>query len=417
MNVCYCLYSSAHTMTGVHAWLTRIVPALRARGVEASLFAVRLCSGRSAVLDGMRAQGVPVREVKIGPAADLTRTLLDHVRANGIGAVVTGDVLPALYASRWLIPAGIPTIGVLHNDDAVYRAIVRAFIAGPPAYRASAVVCVSRVLEDEVRRHPHLPEVVRIPYGAPIPDSIALEPRSTLRLLYAGRLEEPQKRSIDLARAFCKAACEVPGVEGWIIGNGPSTEAVGRIIAAQGHGKVQYLGRKSYDEVQPLMARAHVISLLSEYEGLPVSLMEAMACGLVPVCTAVRSGIPELVEHGATGLLVDDRDAGFVAAVRRLKTEPGLWRRLSLAARDKVATEYALHRSVDRWLDLFATLTGVGRPNTRWKLPRSLDLPDVPEELARLDRPPTPPLGWIRGKATSFFGRTGIRKPSPSSAT
>ncbi|WP_371821102.1 glycosyltransferase [Chloracidobacterium sp. D] len=43
--------------------------------------------------------------------------------------------------------------------------------------------------------------------------------------------------------------------------------------------------------------------LLSDYEGLPIALMEAMATGLVPICTAMRSGIGQLVVDGVTGCM------------------------------------------------------------------------------------------------------------------
>ena len=53
--------------------------------------------------------------------------------------------------------------------------------------------------------------------------------------------------------------------------------------------------------------------------GLPIALIEAMACGVVPICLQTRSGF---VEHGVTGLLVRDRGKDFIAAVQRLRQEP-----------------------------------------------------------------------------------------------
>jgi colanic acid/amylovoran biosynthesis glycosyltransferase len=86
--------------------------------------------------------------------------------------------------------------------------------------------------------------------------------------------------------------------------------------------------------------------------------MEAMAAGLVPVCLNIRSGVPELVEHNITGLLVNDRSDGFLDAVRLLRSETGLWERLSKAARTKIESEYSYQKTADRWIELFTELLG-----------------------------------------------------------
>ena len=99
-------------------------------------------------------------------------------------------------------------------------------------------------------------------------------------------------------------------------------------------------------------SEAHVLVLLSDFEGLPIALMEGMACGLVPVCFKMRSGIPELVEDGVTGLLVSDRGDEFVRAIARLHNDRNLWERLSLSARSRIAADYSLNACAEKWMDL-----------------------------------------------------------------
>jgi colanic acid/amylovoran biosynthesis glycosyltransferase len=88
------------------------------------------------------------------------------------------------------------------------------------------------------------------------------------------------------------------------------------------------------------LALPSVTAADGDQEGIPVTLMEAMACGL-PVVSTYHSGIPELVTDGETGLLVPERDvAALAGAIERLMTEEGLARRLADRARRFVAAEF-----------------------------------------------------------------------------
>jgi glycosyltransferase involved in cell wall biosynthesis len=89
-------------------------------------------------------------------------------------------------------------------------------------------------------------------------------------------------------------------------------------------------------------------------EGIPVVLMEAMACGL-PVVASRLSGIPELVEDGVSGLLVEPGDVeGLAAAITRLAGDRALRERLGRAARARVVESFNIEKSVCRLEDLFA---------------------------------------------------------------
>jgi glycosyltransferase involved in cell wall biosynthesis len=82
--------------------------------------------------------------------------------------------------------------------------------------------------------------------------------------------------------------------------------------------------------------------------------MEAMASG-VPVVASRISGIPELVEHGVSGLLVPPRDAQSLAsALARLQGDPSLRKRLALSGRAKVEAEFDLRKSATELVGQFA---------------------------------------------------------------
>ncbi|MEW5773295.1 MAG: glycosyltransferase [Thermodesulfobacteriota bacterium] len=132
-----------------------------------------------------------------------------------------------------------------------------------------------------------------------------------------------------------------------LAGDGPLREEVAARIAAAGLSReVRILGPLPRPEVAELLRRSHAAVLASvvgrrgDHDGIPVFLMEAMACGL-PVASTRLSGIPELVEHGVSGLLVPPGDApALAAALESLAADPELRRRMGREGRRKVEAEY-----------------------------------------------------------------------------
>jgi colanic acid/amylovoran biosynthesis glycosyltransferase len=68
---------------------------------------------------------------------------------------------------------------------------------------------------------------------------------------------------------------------------------------------IQFLGRVCAEQVQPLRQCSQSILLMSDFEGLPLALLEAIAIEVVPVVRVIESGIPDLVHHERTGMLVE----------------------------------------------------------------------------------------------------------------
>lgn len=121
---------------------------------------------------------------------------------------------------------------------------------------------------------------------------------------------------------------------------------------------VLLLGRQPREQVSALMASADAMVLPSvvtpsgKMEGIPVALMEALACELPAVATAI-SGVPELIRDDETGLLVPERDsAALAAALLRLHADPALGERLGRAGRALVEREFSLRANAARLYDL-----------------------------------------------------------------
>jgi glycosyltransferase involved in cell wall biosynthesis len=117
--------------------------------------------------------------------------------------------------------------------------------------------------------------------------------------------------------------------------------------------RVRFVGAVGHDQIVSYYQDADVFCMTSFGEGLPVVLMEALACE-VPVVTPWLSGIPELVEHGVTGLLVPPARADLLAdALERLACEPELRRRLGRTGRERVAQHFESGRCARHIVDTF----------------------------------------------------------------
>ncbi len=101
---------------------------------------------------------------------------------------------------------------------------------------------------------------------------------------------------------------------------------------------------------------ADLFLLPSQSEGLPLSILEAMAMG-VPVIATPVGGIPEIINDGEQGLLVPPRDAAAVAAaLRRLAADKPLRAALGQGGRDRIAAKFSLHGMITQYQDLYQRL-------------------------------------------------------------
>lgn len=226
-----------------------------------------------------------------------------------------------------------------------------------------------------------------LPYGAPIPEKMSvLNTNDNLKLVYAGRMMEQQKRISEVTRALCRVAKEIPGTECVLYGSGKDLKKVQEIISTAGIGlAVHYGGSLETQEVQAHFIQNHIFVLLSDYEGLPISLMEAMAAGLVPVCLHSRSGMGELITNNQTGFLVNNRGNDFVNVIRKLKSDYGLWHTISAAARKKIVEEYSEEACNKRWLQFFENVSVAKKNDQPITIPAMAELRSLyyPTEFQR----------------------------------
>ncbi len=158
------------------------------------------------------------------------------------------------------------------------------------------------------------------------------------RLVQACRLIE--KKGLDLTLdVFAKFAQAHPGAHLTIAGEGPLLEDLKSQAAALGVAdRVEFAGFLSPDALRDLYHQSHVfihpsrLTADQNQEGVPNSMLEAMATGLLVLAT-LHGGIPEAVKDGLTGYLVPENDGdALLARLNELTADTSLWKQMGAAA-------------------------------------------------------------------------------------
>jgi glycosyltransferase involved in cell wall biosynthesis len=173
----------------------------------------------------------------------------------------------------------------------------------------------------------------------------------------------PIKRHGDLVEALALLRGRGMKVRCLFVGDGPTRQAVESLAATRRlDGIVEFLGRCEPEEVKALLAQADIFVLPSLWEGLPGSVMEAMASGLPVVGTNVN-GTNELVIDGETGFLAPPRTPKALAErLAWLVRDPQLRLEMGRRGRKRIAEEFTLDAMVKRTEDFYRSIVEARRP-------------------------------------------------------
>jgi colanic acid/amylovoran biosynthesis glycosyltransferase len=276
--------------------------------------------------------------------AEMERAGIDHAHAHFATAAAR------LANLAWRM--GGPSYSVTVHAKDIYHREVRLDHLRDKLASARFVATVSRANRDYLEPLLEMNGRLRV-----VPNSVDLRrlgpARSTpaepgLVLSVARLIEKKGLADLVAACGLLRLRGESPRLE--IVGDGPLRGQLEDAAARLGIDAC-FRGALPQEQVLELMRRAAVFCLPcvvaadGDRDGLPTSVLEAMALG-VPVVTTGVNGLAEAVLHERTGLLVPDRDpAALAASIERLLSDPELAARLSAEGRRHVERSYSLERS------------------------------------------------------------------------
>lgn len=172
------------------------------------------------------------------------------------------------------------------------------------------------------------------------------------QLLYVGNLV-PGKGVHFLLKALPNVVREYPDVELTIVGDGPQRLQLMRLADKLGlTSRVVFLGRLPHDEIPSIMHMSDLFVLPSLSEATPRVVMEAMAMELPVVATRV-GGIPEIIEDGRTGVVVEPANPQQLAeAICRVLGDPVWAKEAGQLGRQRVLENYTLEQHIKRMVAL-----------------------------------------------------------------
>jgi glycosyltransferase involved in cell wall biosynthesis len=325
------------------------------------------------LLDPVRAEGFRVKPVpmvrRVSPVAQARALggmvrLLREERPDLVHAHMPISGLIARTAARL---AGVPRVaytchGYLFNQPGSWprRAVSWALEWGA-ARLTETYLTVSAEEAEDARRLGISRQAVAVGNGR---DPARFCPDPEMRARLRAELGVPEHRVVVVAVSrlvrikgypeLVAAMREVPDADLWVVGErlasdrGEDMEAV---FAASGLGpRLRLLGYRA--DIPAVLAAADIFALPSHFEGLPMSVIEAMLAGLPVVATDIR-GPREQVVDGATGLLVPRGEVAALArALCHLAERPDLRARMGAAGRMRALDRYDERKVVERTLDL-----------------------------------------------------------------
>lgn len=251
--------------------------------------------------------------------------------------------------SLGLLFPGLPIVCHDHSGRKASQPSHRIWIDRMLFPRCAAVLVVSEELGQLLRKRHKVPERILhiLPNGidvqkyTPPPDN----KRDPLGVVCVASLTTVKNHE-GLLRAWRDVVTKHPGAKLTLVGDGPLKSRLEEQARTEGtHETVEFAGL--LDDIRPSLWSASVFTLFSHREAQPLSILEAMAAGLVPVAPAI-GGVPQMIVDGVTGRLVPAEETDTLAKILRdLLSSPEECRELARKAREDVEKRYDLRTCVD----------------------------------------------------------------------
>lgn len=228
----------------------------------------------------------------------------------------------------------------------------------------NAVVCVSERIKSTVAEHnPMIGRRAHVIHNSSVSEREVVKKKSVqrkkLRLIYTGRLVQYQKRVLDFIDLACSLDRIGVAYELTLIGEFSAYENIHELFRtkAKEHlkdGRIRLPGRATRTQILKALSEHDIFLLLSDFEGFPLSLVEAMARGCVPVVAEMESGIGEVITSGKNGLIVNGRDySEWARLLAKLWKDRKRVSQLSKAACKTVQERFTVEHVASQFDELF----------------------------------------------------------------
>jgi len=282
---------------------------------------------------------------------DRIRSLLQKLNEFQPTHVIGALGASSLEVFRYL-PPGVGRIGMIQSDDPGPYHTLRSY-----AQHIEKVAGVSCRIINKLKRDSVLGKkmVGDVRYGVNTPPlrkkrAIFCGQRP-LRILYCGRIVKEQKR-INLLPLILRDLDDAGlNYEMTMAGNGCELNKMADLLQPWVQQKKVYItGGLDQKAVSKAMARNDIFLLFSDYEGLPLALLEGMAHGLVPVVSDLGTDFRDLV-HGTGGKLVNHKATkDYAKAILDVAKRPNSFFRNSILCQRKCRDDYSIEAMTNRWI-------------------------------------------------------------------
>lgn len=309
--------------------------------------------------------GIPVSVLPLRRAADFTSilTLRRLLREQSIDVANTHsgvDTWVGSLAAKW---AGTPVLlrtrhlnlplkrnwlnFVHYLPDRIITCgdAMRTQLIETGGFPAGQLISIATGIDFDEFRPENPRESVRAALGVPASDFI---------VLMVGIIRRVKRHEVAL-RAFQRLLPELPRARLVLAGDGPIRPDIERLAAELNvASRAQFLGFRN--DVADLMGASDLLLLTSQSEGVPQAVTQALGLGLPVVATRV-GGVPELIQHEQTGLLIPPEDPeAAAAAILRCAHEPETARRFGVAGCEHALAHFSLKAMLDKVEHLCLTL-------------------------------------------------------------
>ncbi len=262
-----------------------------------------------------------------------------------------------LYANIFALPASVA--GGVHRRIGSRRELNPDKSAGQIGLQRLAYACAHHIVANSNAaaarlRHEGVArrKIVTIPNGIDLGRFVAPHREGPIRRLVTVAGFRPEKAHDVLLAAAGEALGALPDVSLTLVGDGPTRPAAEEFASRLGLGdRIRFAGHS--DAVAGVLRNSDAFVMSSRSEAFPNALIEAMAMALPVIATAV-GGIPELVEHGRTGILVPPGRADALArSIVELVRRPTFAHDMGRKAQADVAARFSFDRMVEGFESLY----------------------------------------------------------------